>query len=76
LDFETFDIHSDAQSFFVDKDAPIPENLYMFKEMTTVNPAKRKFADSNAYAGISKYFAIQARCAILNEWSELIHAAK
>lgn len=72
IDYDNFDVHDDAQTIFVDKTAPIPDNLYMYQEMFTVNPAKRKFADNTAYQGIAKQFAVQARCAILAEWSNLI----
>jgi GTPase SAR1 family protein len=72
IDTDNFDVHDDCKVVFVDKSAPVPENLYMFTKMPTINPHKVKYADNNAYAGMAKYFAIQARCAILKSWSELI----
>lgn len=72
VDVDIFDIHDDGKIVFVDKSIELPEDLYMYAESVTVNPNKRKFADNNAYAGIAKYFATQARCAILTEWSKQI----
>lgn len=73
LEVDNIDLQEEAKVVFVPKDAPLPDNLYMYAEMPTVNPKKRKFADNNAYTGIGKHFAIIARCAILRDWSNLIN---
>jgi hypothetical protein len=44
----------------------------MFEKVESINPTKDKYIDNYAYTGIAKYFAIQARCAILNDWSKLL----
>lgn len=76
VDIDNFDIHDDCKIVFVDKSLPVPSNMYMYVQMPTVNPNKIKYADNNSYSGMAKYFAIQARCAILSEWSKQIKQSK
>lgn len=72
VDFDKFEIMDDAQIVFVDKTLPLPDNMLMYNEQISMNPAKRKIADNNAYNGMSRYFAIQARCAFLADWAKQI----
>jgi hypothetical protein len=71
LDTTMFDINEDASIVFVAKDIILPSDMCMYAAMPTFNPQKLKFADNYNYVGRGKYFAIQARCAVLKNIQEI-----
>lgn len=68
---DMFDIDNEATVVFFDKELELPEDMFMYKASTTLNPAKQKFMDTCVYQGRSKYLAIIARCSILKQIENL-----
>lgn len=61
----------DASIIFIDKNFVLPENLYMYRRMPTLNDQKIKLSDPNSYIGRGQYLANAAHAYVLKQIQQL-----
>lgn len=64
-------INEDLSIVFVPKTMQLPDNLYMYKLVPTLNDAMYKLCDSTAYLGRAKHYAVLAHVYVLQTIEQL-----